>query len=116
LRAHGVRIALDDFGAGHCSLAYLQKHPVDMVKIDRSFVDELGRDPRGNTLARAILQMADTLDLQTVAEGIEDQVQLKELRRLGCDYGQGYLLSPPLEARAIARRFGVLPDAVGATA
>ena len=71
LREHGVRIAIDDFGAGYCSLSYLQRHPVDMIKIDRAFIDELGRDPLGNTLARTILQMASSLDIRTVAEGIE---------------------------------------------
>jgi EAL domain-containing protein (putative c-di-GMP-specific phosphodiesterase class I) len=114
LRAHGVRIAIDDFGAGHCSLSYLQRHPVDMIKIDRAFIDELGRDPLGNTLARTILQMATSLDIRTVAEGIETTVQLRELRRLGCDLGQGYLLSRPLETDALARRFGAATTAVGA--
>ena len=89
LREHGVRIAIDDFGAGHCSLSYLQRHPVDMIKIDRVFIDELGREPLGNTLASTILQMASSLDIRTVAEGIETTVQLRELRRLGCDLGQG---------------------------
>ena len=110
LREHGVRIAIDDFGAGHCSLSYLQRHPVDMIKIDRAFIDELGRDPLGNTLARTILQMASSLDIRTVAEGIETTVQLRELRRLGCDLGQGYLLSRPLETDALARRFGGAPS------
>ncbi len=116
LRAHGVRIAIDDFGAGHCSLSYLQRHPVDMIKIDRAFIDELGRDPLGNTLARTILQMASSLDIRTVAEGIETTVQLRELRRLGCDLGQGYLLSRPLETDALARRFGVVPTVASAIA
>ncbi len=83
-----------------------------MIKIDRAFIDELGRDPLGNTLARTILQMASSLDIRTVAEGIETTVQLRELRRLGCDLGQGYLLSRPLETDALARRFGGTPTAV----
>ena len=116
LRRHGVRVAIDDFGAGHCSLSYLQRHPVDMIKIDRAFIDELGRDPLGNTLARTILQMARSLDIRTVAEGIETTVQLRELRRLGCDLGQGYLLSRPLETDALARRFGAATTAVSAIA
>ena len=102
LAGNGVRLAIDDFGAGYCSLSYLQRHPVDLLKIDRTFVDEFGREPRGNTLARTILQMADSLELLTVAEGIETTGQLRELRRLGCDLGQGYLLSRPLEAAATA--------------
>ena len=116
LREHGVRIAIDDFGAGHCSLSYLQRHPVDVIKIDRVFIAELGRNPLGNTLARTILQMAPSLDIRTVAEGIETTVQLRELRRLGCDLGQGYLLSRPLETDALARRLGGASSAVSAIA
>jgi EAL domain-containing protein (putative c-di-GMP-specific phosphodiesterase class I) len=116
LREHGVRIAIDDFGAGHCSLSYLQRHPVDVIKIDRVFIAELGRNPLGNTLARTILQMAPSLGIRTVAEGIETNVQLRELRRLGCDLGQGYLLSRPLETDALARRFGGTSSAVSAIA
>jgi EAL domain-containing protein (putative c-di-GMP-specific phosphodiesterase class I) len=114
LREHGVRIAIDDFGAGYCSLTYLQRHPVDMIKIDRSVIEELGGEPLGNTLARTILQMAGSLDLRTVAEGIENTGQLRELRRLGCDLGQGYLLSRPLETDDLARRFGGAPSIVSA--
>lgn len=106
LRDEGFRLAVDDFGAGYCSLSYLQRHPVDLLKIDRALIEELGADPRGATLARTILQMAESLDLVTVAEGIETTGQLRELRRAGCDLGQGYLLSQPLEADQLARRFG----------
>jgi EAL domain-containing protein (putative c-di-GMP-specific phosphodiesterase class I) len=112
LREEGFRFAIDDFGAGYCSLSYLQRHPVDLLKIDRTAIEEFGSDPRGNTLTRTILQMADSLDLLTVAEGIETTSQLRELRRFGCDLGQGYLLSRPLEAEQLARRFGYA-DAVG---
>ena len=114
LREEGFRFAIDDFGAGYCSLSYLQRHPVDLLKIDRTAVDEFGSDPRGNTLTRTILQMADSLDLLTVAEGIETTGQLRELRRFGCDLGQGYLLSRPLEAEDLARRFGYASAIAGA--
>lgn len=106
LREEGFRFALDDFGAGYCSLSYLQRHPVDLLKVDRAAIEEFGADPRGNTLARTILQMAESLDLLTVAEGIETTAQLRELRRIGCDLGQGYLLSKPIEADELERRFG----------
>jgi diguanylate cyclase (GGDEF)-like protein/PAS domain S-box-containing protein len=106
LREEGFRFAVDDFGAGYCSLSYLQRHPVDLLKVDRSVIEEFGADPRGSTLARTILQMAESLDLLTVAEGIETTAQLRELRRVGCDLGQGYLLSKPLEAEQLERRFG----------
>jgi diguanylate cyclase (GGDEF)-like protein/PAS domain S-box-containing protein len=112
LREAGFRFAIDDFGAGYCSLSYLQRHPVDLLKIDRGAVAEFGTDPRGHTLTRTILQMTDSLDLLTVAEGIETTGQLRELRRFGCDLGQGYLLSRPLEASDLARRFGQI-DTVG---
>jgi EAL domain-containing protein (putative c-di-GMP-specific phosphodiesterase class I) len=112
MRDHGFRFAIDDFGAGYCSLSYLQRHPVDLLKIDRTAIEEFGSDPRGNTLARTILQMADSLDMLTVAEGIETTAQLRELRRFGCDLGQGYLLSKPLEAEALARRFSLAPAGV----
>ncbi len=112
LRAEGFRFAIDDFGAGYCSLSHLQRHPVDLLKIDRGVISDFGHDPNGNTLTRAILQMADSLSLQTVAEGIETTGQLRELRRNGCDLGQGYLLSQPLEANDLTRRFGPI-DMIG---
>ena len=105
LREEGFRFAVDDYGAGSCSLSHLQRHPVDLLKIDRAAIEEFGNDPRGNTLTRTILQMAESLELQTVAEGIETSSQLRELRRFGCDLGQGYLLSRPLEATELAQRF-----------
>jgi len=105
LRALGVRLAIDDFGTGYCSLSYLQRFPVDVVKIDRQFVSELGGGPRSSTLARMILQMTSSLEVKSVAEGIERPDQLAELLRLGCDIGQGFLLSPPLEAEVVRSRF-----------
>jgi diguanylate cyclase (GGDEF)-like protein len=114
LREEGFRFAIDDFGAGQCSIASLQRQPVDLLKIDRVAVHAFGADPHGHSLARTILQMATALDLVTVAEGIETTSQLRELRRLGCDLGQGYLLSHPVEATELEQRFGhpgfTLPD------
>ena len=107
LRALGVRIAIDDFGTGYCSLSYLQRFPVDVVKIDRAFVEELGDGQKGSTLAKMILQMTAALGVTSVAEGIERPAQLSELRRLGCDIGQGHLLSRPMEAAELDRRLGV---------
>jgi diguanylate cyclase (GGDEF)-like protein/PAS domain S-box-containing protein len=101
LRDLGVRIAIDDFGTGYCSLAYLQRFAVDIVKIDKAFVSELDGASKGDRLARTIMQMADSLDVTTVvAEGIETEAQLARLRDLGCRYGQGFLLSRPLERDA----------------
>ncbi len=101
LREVGVKIAIDDFGTGYCSLAYLQRFAVDIVKIDKAFVSELDGASKGDRLARTIVQMADSLDVNTVvAEGIETEAQLARLRDLGCRYGQGFLLSRPLEREA----------------
>ena len=109
----GVRFAVDDFGSGSASLSCVQRYPVSLVKIDSSAVEDFGNDPRGNTLARVIVQMAESLNITTVAEGIESTRQLNALRRLGCDLGQGYLLSHPIEAAEITRRFGgALPAGV----
>ena len=107
LRALGLRIAIDDFGTGYCSLSYLQKFPVDVVKIDRQFVDEVDSDATRSSLARMILQMTSSMGVTSVAEGIERPEQLEALRRFGCDIGQGYLLSRPLELDVVRRRFGV---------
>jgi diguanylate cyclase (GGDEF)-like protein/PAS domain S-box-containing protein len=113
LNAFGVRFAVDDFGSGSASLSYVQRYPVSLVKIDSSAIEDFGNDPRGNTLARVIVQMAESLKITTVAEGIESTRQLNALRRLGCDLGQGYLLSHPIEAAEISRRFGgALPAGV----
>ena len=111
LRATGIRIAIDDFGTGYCSLSYLQRFPVDIVKIDRRFVEELGETGKSSTLASMILQMTSALGVTSVAEGIENPAQLSVLRSLGCDLGQGYLLSLPLEATELADRFAVTVDA-----
>jgi len=110
LRALGIRIAIDDFGTGYCSLSYLQRFPVDVVKIDRRFVDELGDAQKSSTLAKMILQMTTALEVTSVAEGIERPAQLRELRALGCDIGQGYLLSRPMEASDLGRRLGAVGE------
>ena len=107
LRDLGVLIAIDDFGTGYCSLSYLQQFPVDIVKIDRQFIDELDEKPRNMSLAKMILQLTAGLEVISIAEGIERPAQLRTLQALGCDIGQGYLLSGPLEAEELQRRFGV---------
>jgi diguanylate cyclase (GGDEF)-like protein/PAS domain S-box-containing protein len=112
LRALGFQVALDDFGAGLCSLSYLQRHPIDLLKLDRSVVDEITTGG-GPGLAATILQMANTLELTTVGEGIETRAQLQELRRLGCTLGQGHVLSYPLDAAEIAERFSAVEPATG---
>lgn len=93
----GIQVALDDFGTGYSSLAYLRKFDIDYVKIDRAFVATIG-DPEGAALCRAIIAMAHSLGLKVVAEGVEEEYQLRILREMRCDFGQGYLFSPPVPA------------------
>ncbi len=100
LKALGVRIAIDDFGTGYSSLAYLRRFPIDMLKIAREFVDGLGRDEHDDVITRAIVELAGTLGLLTVAEGIETHDQQTFVTALGCDLGQGYLFSRPVDAEA----------------
>ncbi|KAA5602724.1 sensor domain-containing phosphodiesterase [Blastochloris sulfoviridis] len=91
----GVRIALDDFGTGYSSLAHLKRFPVDVLKIDQSFVRDMETDPEDAVIARTIVRLAHSLDLKVVAEGIETEGQLARLRRMGCDHGQGFLIARP---------------------
>lgn len=100
LRACGIRIALDDFGTGYSSLAYVQRLPLDIIKIDKESVRSVA-DVRSQALANTIVNMARNLGLATVAEGVETESQVLELARLGCDYAQGYLFFKPLSAVAM---------------
>ena len=96
LREMGVSLAIDDFGTGYSSISYLRRLPVDILKIDRAFVDGIETESKAEALIEAILAMGRTLDLRVVAEGIEQPGQLATLRRIGCRLGQGYLLSRPV--------------------
>jgi EAL domain-containing protein (putative c-di-GMP-specific phosphodiesterase class I) len=98
LKALGVRLAIDDFGTGSSSLGYLRHFPIDVLKIDKSFIDELDRTgSQGPALVGAIIEMARTLGLETVAEGIELDGQRSDLRTAGCSSGQGFLFARPLD-------------------
>jgi diguanylate cyclase (GGDEF)-like protein len=102
LRALGVRIAVDDFGTGYSSLAYLRRLPIDKLKIDRAFIDGIGSDAEATAVARAIVELAKSLHLSTIAEGIEHRHQAETLVKLGCELGQGYLFAKPLQAPDLA--------------
>ncbi|ODT83519.1 MAG: hypothetical protein ABS76_03945 [Pelagibacterium sp. SCN 64-44] len=99
LRGQGILVALDDFGTGFASLTHLLSFPVDIIKMDRSFVQRLGVDLPGEVVVRAILDIARRLDMRVVAEGIETPRQAEILRDLGCTLGQGFLFSRPVSAR-----------------
>jgi diguanylate cyclase (GGDEF)-like protein/PAS domain S-box-containing protein len=99
----GVRLVLDDFGTGYSSLAYLNRFPFHALKIDRSFVDGLGIEQERTAIVEAIVGMARALSLEFIAEGVESEVQLAELRRLGCDYAQGHLFHPAMPAGEVTR-------------
>jgi diguanylate cyclase (GGDEF)-like protein len=101
LRALGIRISLDDFGTGYSSLSYLRRFPIDILKIDRSFVQEILDNTKGDAIITAIVAMGHSLNLRIIAEGIETEHQLQFLRAQGCDMAQGFLLSRPLSAVAV---------------
>jgi EAL domain-containing protein (putative c-di-GMP-specific phosphodiesterase class I) len=105
IRALGVTIAIDDFGTGFSSLNYLAKLPVDALKIDRSFVVEMVSPTGGLTLVSVIINLAHALKLNTVAEGVETEEQLRQLRLLGCDEMQGYLFGKPVPVESFEQKY-----------
>lgn len=101
LKNLGVKLAIDDFGTGYSSLSYLQQFPVDVLKIDKSFIDKINQGTGGAAVTRAIITMSETLHLKTIAEGIETGEQNTTLQNLGCEFGQGYHFSRPLTKEAM---------------
>ncbi|GAA3457862.1 putative bifunctional diguanylate cyclase/phosphodiesterase [Dactylosporangium matsuzakiense] len=96
LRAMGIRLAIDDFGTGYSSLSYLQHMPIDVLKIDKSFIDDMLSSAQQRAVVTAIVQLAQTFNLSVVAEGVEQPGQREALHEIGCPYGQGYLFAKPL--------------------
>lgn len=124
LRSHGIRIELDDFGTGYSSMSYLERLPVDMLKIDRSFVATIDAAGRGGVIAKLVLDMARSLNMGVVAEGMETRAQLDFMRKHNCDLGQGFLFCEPLSAAFLTTFFSrwnllhrkvLFPDAVTGT-
>jgi EAL domain-containing protein (putative c-di-GMP-specific phosphodiesterase class I) len=113
LRNHGMRIAIDDFGTGYSSLGLLSKLPVDILKVDRSFISGLPSDRASATLVSSIIGLASAFNLTVVAEGVETLGQLEQLRRLKCNFSQGYLHSRPVPAIELERMLAAQMVRVG---
>ena len=99
----GVQLHIDDFGTGYSSLSYLQNFPLNVLKIDRSFVQRMAESAESTELVRTIVALARSLNLKVTAEGVETAAQLEQLRVLGCEFGQGYLFAKPLSAAEVVR-------------
>ncbi|HEY8720459.1 putative bifunctional diguanylate cyclase/phosphodiesterase [Pengzhenrongella sp.] len=102
LKALGVRLALDDFGTGYCSLTYLRRFPIDIVKIDQTFVADIGRDPASSAIVAAVTSLSHVLGMHVTAEGVETEEQREEVVSIGCELAQGYLFARPMTARDLA--------------
>jgi EAL domain-containing protein (putative c-di-GMP-specific phosphodiesterase class I) len=102
LRSIGVQLSIDDFGTGYSSLSYLHRFPVNILKVDRSFVTRMSEDEESMGIVETIMTLAAKLKMKVVAEGIETEAQLRSLQAFSCQFGQGYLFSKPQTASAIA--------------
>ena len=103
LRGSGIGVALDDFGTGYSSLAYLRRFPVDLLKIDQSFVDDIGLDAAATAIVQSVISLASGLGLSVIAEGVQTERQRDLLTVMGCQLAQGFLFHPALPARAVAK-------------
>jgi EAL domain-containing protein (putative c-di-GMP-specific phosphodiesterase class I) len=106
LREMGVRISIDDFGTGYSSLSYFKHLPADILKIDKSFVKRLGENVEDTAIVRMIIDLAHTLGMEVIAEGVEEPEQLDRLREMGCDMVQGFYFARPLPPEEASRLLG----------
>jgi EAL domain-containing protein (putative c-di-GMP-specific phosphodiesterase class I) len=109
LKLLGVRVAMDDFGTGYASLSQLQRMPVDILKIDRSFVSALSQGGQARELLQAILGVGEALSLSVIAEGIEEREQMATLEEMGCELAQGFLMGRPDTAEIVEQMLGQRP-------
>jgi diguanylate cyclase (GGDEF)-like protein len=109
LQKLGVRLALDDFGTGYSSLSYLRRLPIDIVKIDQSFIADIGDDPDGAAIVAAVTELAHVLRLAVTAEGVETEIQRNQISSIGCEYAQGYYYARPMPAADIAAHLATIP-------
>ena len=109
IRNHGIQIAVDDFGTGYSSLTYLKRFPIDIIKLDRSFVQDLKVDPEDETIAFAVIALGRSLGLHVVAEGVEDHETLDRLKSKGCNSYQGHLLNTAVEAAGLVFETPLIP-------
>ena len=101
IRSRNITLSIDDFGTGYSSLSYLRRFPIDNLKIDRSFIEQMNIDSENFEIVRLIITLAKTLGMDTVSEGVETLQQLNQLKAMGCEFGQGYLFSKPLEPKVV---------------
>jgi EAL domain-containing protein (putative c-di-GMP-specific phosphodiesterase class I) len=103
LKRKGVRISIDDFGTGYSSLSYLKRLPADILKIDKKFIKGIREDVEDVAIVQMVIDLAHTLGLETVAEGVESEQQAQQLKQMGCDFGQGFYLAEPLSPEEASR-------------
>jgi EAL domain-containing protein (putative c-di-GMP-specific phosphodiesterase class I) len=106
LKSMGVHVSIDDFGTGYSSLSYLKRLPADTLKIDKSFVKGMGDDAKDRAIVQMVIDLAHTLEMEVVAEGVESEGQAQQLKEMGCDLGQGFYFAEPLPPKEASTFLG----------